>query len=229
MKRIILSVFALCFLSALSFAQGFEGVITMSMSIPQMGDKPMPMVMSMKGEKSLTHMEMGPMGATDIYKDGSTKMVMVMKAMNMGYEMDLAKVKEQASKDEKIPEITATGKKEKINGYNCEKYVCTLEKGMTMEMWMTSELPKNISTAIANSIQGGMRSAASSGTATAFEEMMKKGLATIRVSVKKDGEEQAQINFEKFEAKSLPDELFIVPAGVNIMQMPSGMGGGMGR
>ena len=229
MKNFIISFLALCsFVSFASAQMGFEGTLTWSMKIPQLGDKESPFVISSKGDKTLIHMDAGPTGAVDIYTDKSShKTIMVMKAMSMGYEIDTPDepVKKE---DSKASKPKATGKKEKINGYNCEEYVCELEGESEMSMWMTSDLKDNLIGVMAQALKKGM-SSSGSHAGSGMEELMKKGLAPIRTIITKDGKQQAEMTFVSFESKTLSDDLFVVPTGINIMKMPAGMGKGMGQ
>jgi hypothetical protein len=218
MKR-ILFLFAVLFLYGSSvFAQGWEGMIEMSMKSPQLGDESMPMVMKIKGNKVHTTMEMGPMG--------SVEMVNVMRAMNMGIEMDLSQMEASTESRDVLPKPVATGKKEKINGFNCEEFTCKI-KEIDMELWMTKDLPPTMT----GSIQSAMKnvSQSSGADASAFEELAKQGFIAIRTIVKQDGTVQAQMEIIKYETKTFPDSEFTVPSNINIQKMDPSMMGGMGR
>lgn len=211
-----------------SFAQGWEGTIEMSMKVPQLGDDVIPMTMNIKGNKVHTLMNIGPAGAMEMYIDNDTKkMVQVMKAMNMGMEIDLSQMEKNSASDSKdVQKPVATGMKEKINGFNCEQYTCKVED-MDMELWMTKDIPATM----VSSIQGAMKNVSNStgGNASAFEELAKNGNIAIRTIVKQNGILQAQMEIVKYESKSFPDSEFIVPSNINIQKMDPSMMGGAGQ
>jgi hypothetical protein len=219
MKRILFILAVLFLYGSTTFAQGWEGTIEMSMKVPQLGEESIPMTMNIKGNKVHTLMNVGPAGAMEMYIDNDTKkMVQVMKAMNMGMEMDLSQLEKKAATESKdAPKPISTGKKEKINGFNCEEYTCKIED-MDMEMWMTKDIPA----AMVGSIQGAMKNVSNSsgGNASAFEELAKNGNIAIRTIVKQNGTVQAQMEIVKYESKSFPDSEFTVPANINIQKMP---------
>lgn len=229
MKR-ILFLFAVLFLYGSStFAQGWEGTLEMTMKVPQMGDDPIPMVMNIKGDKIHTTMEMGPVGTMEMFIDnGAKKMVQVMRSMKMGMEIDMKQTEEISQTTANTPVPVATGKKDKINGYDCELYTCKVEK-MDMEMWMTKSLPTDIVTSLAKSMSSVTSSGAASGAKNSFEDLAKKGLFAIRTVIKEGETVQMQNDIIKFEAKSIPDSEFIIPADINIQKMDPSMMGGAGQ
>jgi len=228
MKRILFVLAVLFLYGSTTFAQGWEGTIEMSMKVPQLGEDPMPMTINLKGDKMHTTMQMGPMGATEMFMDmGQKKMVTVMRAMNMGMEMDLSQMENKAKEtaDEGTAPV-ATGKKEKINGFNCSEYTCKV-KEMDMELWMTKDIP----VAMLSSIQSAMSnvSKGTGGSSSAYEALAKDGNVAIRTIMKQDGAVQIQMDVIKYEAKSFPDSEFTVPSNINIQKMDPSMMGGAGR
>ena len=106
------------------FAQAFEGTMTMEMSVAQMGTQKISMTVSVKGDKSVSDMQMPSVGAMKMYVDQKAEtMTMVMPSMKMGMVTDLKKAAEMAKKNQDTipPTITATGEKKTINGHNSER------------------------------------------------------------------------------------------------------------
>lgn len=228
MKRILFLLTVFFCYGATTFAQGWEGTIQMTMKIPQMGDETIPLTMNIKGNKIHTSMEMGAMGAIEMFIDnGTKKMVQVMRAAKMGMEFDMSQAEELAKQsNQETPVPVATGKKEMINGYDCELYTAKVSN-VDMEMWMTNALPKDIVTSLAKSMSSVTGSQSSSGASNSFEELAKKGLFAVRTIVKDGDDIQMQNDILKFEAKSIPDSEFTIPTDINIQKMdPSMMGGG---
>ena len=211
-------------------AQTFEGIIGMEMYVPQAGPDKIPMEIKSKGDKSVLTMTVPQAGTMSIYTDRvAQKMVMVMAAMNMGYEMDLKKASADAAAAAKPTPPVSAGQKKVINGYNCELYTMQqTDKGVTMELWMTADLPKTLSAAVGRAI-GGMNSMNSGGasSADAFDEFVKKGLVMIEFDAKSKGQLMATATFVKYEQKSIADADLTVPAGINVSPMPdrNSMGG----
>lgn len=230
MKRILFILAVLFLYGSSAFAQGWEGTLQMSMKVPQMGDDPIPMMMNIKGDKIHATMEMGPMGSMEMFIDnGTKKMVTVMRAMKMGTEIDMAHAEQMANQSsEDTPAPVATGKKDNINGYDCELYTCKV-KGLDMEMWMTNALPPSIVTSLAKSMSSINSTGAASGAKNSFEELAKKGLFAVRTVIKEGDAIQMQNDLLKFESKSIPDSEFAIPSDINIQKMDPSMMGGAGQ
>lgn len=200
----------------------------MSMKVPQLGDDPIPTTMNIKGNKVHAVMTIGAMGAMETYIDNDKKkLVQVMKAMNMGTEIDLAQMENKPAADGKeSPKPVATGKKQVINGFNCEEYTCKVED-IDMEMWMTKDIPAAMTGSIQTAMGGVTRA---SGTNTsAFEELAKNGNIAIRTVFRQNGTVQLQTEIVKYETKTFPDSEFIVPSNINIQKMDPSMMGGAGQ
>ncbi len=223
---------AICSLAGSVLAAGFEGVIKMEVTTPMSADKKIPMTVSIKDKKSLVEMEAPQVGKMMIFTDQSThKATMVMTAMKMGFSMDIDAAKEMV-KDHKMGAPVATGQKKTINGHSCELYTMDNNGDGTIEMWMTSDIPKDIAQALHESMsgmQGGMNKGKNVNS-EAFMALAEKGLFPCETIVKdKSGKQQAQMDLLSFEKKSLSDDLFTVPSDIKIQPMPTGMGGGMGH
>jgi len=228
MKRILFLLAVLFLYGSSTFAQGWEGTLEMSMKIPQLGDDPIPSTMNIKGNKVHAVMNIGAMGAMETYIDNDAKkLVQVMKAMNMGTEIDLSQNENKPAGESTEPlKPVATGNKQVINGFNCDEYTCKVED-IDMEMWMTKDIPAAIASSIQNAMGGITRA---SGTNTsAFDELAKNGNIAIRTVFKQNGTVQLQTEIVKYESKTFPDSEFIVPSNINIQKMDPSMMGGAGQ
>lgn len=215
-------------ISVNSFAQAFEGVITMEVSASSFGEKSIPMSISTKGEKSVIQIEV-PQGNMAMYMDrASDKMTMVMAAQKMGMKMDVKKIEEMAKKSDDESSVKETDQKKTINGYNCELYIVTSKKSGGSNWWMTKDLPKSMTQALKSAFKNGamgLSRGQKGGSNHEIEELFEKGWLPIRMEMKKDGNTENTVTFIKYEQKKLDDSIFIVPTDINIMQMPAGMGG----
>lgn len=221
--RIVLTLAAIAILASSSAAQGFEGVITMNLTIPQLSDSPVPMTIEMKGKKSVTSMTNPMAGEMKIYQDASTMKRIIVMGGKMGYETDMNKNHEGAD-TEKIVPVDAHQKKT-INGYGCSLYTIEMSKG-SMELWMTADLPKDVIASLSSSFSGGlggMRGAG--GSDDAFTALLAKGLAPIQTIIRADGKIAATMDLVKYEKKSIADADLTVPADVKVQPMPDMMGG----
>ena len=210
-------------------AQNFEGVITMQMIVPQLGADKVPMVITSKAEKSVMEMTIPNQGTMMMYTNRATqKMVMVMAAMKMGYEIDLKKAEQAAAASNANPSIPkATGQKKTINGFNCELYTMSPKDGSEVEMWLTGDLPKSLSSAVGGAISGMNKMNAGGNSSKAFEEILSKGLVPIEFDAKTAGQVVATIQFVKYEQKPIADSYFVVPSDISVQPMPDrgSMGG----
>ncbi len=202
-------------------AQNFEGVITMQMIVPQLGPDKVPMVITSKGDKSVMEMTIPQQGTMMTYTNRTTqKMVMVMAAMKMGFEIDLKKAEltAAANPNQAIPK--ATGQKKTINGFNCELYTLSPKDGSEVDMWLTGDLPKALSSAVGGAISGMNKVNSGGGSSKAFEEILSKGLVPIEFDAKNAGQVMATIQFVKYEQKPIDDSYFVVPSDINVKPMP---------
>jgi preprotein translocase subunit SecD len=207
-------------------AETFEGTISMTITSAQLGGKTIPMTINVKGDKAMVQMEVPQAGAIKMFSDKATgKTVFVMEAMKMGFEMPKA----DPSAPKETPQVPKpTGEKKTINGHYCEKYSSTSSDGTEIDMWLTTDMSKSLSAALRNAFTGAiaaMSRGKNTDGASAYAELFNGGKLPVEVDVVKGGVVQATVTYDKFEQKSLSDAMFIVPAEVNIQQMPAGMGG----
>ncbi len=200
----------------------FEGTITWSMTIPQLGDdEKHPVVINVKGGKTETESEMGAMGAVKSYSDDSAKKVyMVMGAMKSGYVMDMddpALKKANQSQTDSL-DLTPSGKKETIAGHPSEEYLLKgLKNSQAVSIWVTGDFPKSMVETFYHSMN---KPGQDPKQTKAFRALADKGLVPIRVVVTKDGEVFLTMEFVKYEQKSLDDALFVPPADVKFSAPP---------
>jgi hypothetical protein len=228
--RFLLSAFLVLLFSSSSFAQKFEGAITMEITSAKL-QQPMTMVIATKGERSTMTMQL-PTGNMKLYFDQEAeKMTMVMGTMGM--ETDLKKAKEKVkekTKNVSETKVVATGEKKVINGHTCELYRVTGKDSSQSNWWMTDDLPKSLLNSL-HSIYNNSGKASMAGKthgpgAEVIAEMFKKGLVPIKFETLKDGNVETTMTFVSYEQKHLDDSEFMIPKDVIIRPMPdmSGMG-----
>jgi len=219
MKRFnfILSLVAVVLTTPI-FAQ-FEGVIEMGVNASRLGGQEVPVIINVKGDRAKMVLDMPQTGEIAVYSDSSKKVITVMAAMNMGFEIDFGAVENST---ENIPAPQSTGKKNTVNGYACDEWTCTPEAGLEISMWMTKEMPKNLSASIFNALEKSMQGISGPG---AFKQLFADGYIPVQTVVKKNGNAEATVTFKKFEEKSLADAIFEIPTNITIQKMdPSMMG-----
>jgi len=222
-----LSIYALIlgsFIPSVIHAQTFEGVVTWEMSIPMLGDQKIPVTISIKGDKTVSVMDVPMQGSMKMYSDrASKKMTIVQEAQKQGMEMDMAKMEEMKKNlpDTSIPK--PTGKKDKIKGYNAEEYSTTTDGGIEVDLWLSKDMPKEVAAGINSSNESNMQTQLNSSKNTVFKELFKKGYAPLRTVVKKDGDVQMTMEFTKVESKKLNDSLFVIASDITIQKMDPSM------
>jgi hypothetical protein len=223
--RFFLGAILTLLFSTNSFAQGFEGTVSIEVNVTMWGGQPIPVTMSSKGAKSVMEMSMPMMGSMKMYIDRlAGKMITVMG--QSGMEAPLNSETFKVTKTDNST-VKATGEKKDINGHHCELYTLTSREGVT-DLWVTGDLPKSMIEMIKVSFKAGMQSFANGkagGTASAFDEMTAKGLLPIRIEMKNDGKSIATISLTGYEEKKIDNSIFVVPSDVKITSN-SEMGGG---
>jgi hypothetical protein len=213
--------------------KSFEGTLTWTTSMPIMGDDDQhPMIINMKGQKSETEMEMGPMGTVRTYSDyGSRKIYAVTGTQKTGFVMDMSDttIKNIAQKQLDSLDLKPTGKKETIAGHPAEEYLLTGIKMMgtsvQLSIWAASGFPKELQESLSHSLSNSPGQ--DPKQSKALRQLADKGLVPVRTVISKDGEVAMTMEFVKYEAKSLDDSIFVPPADVKFSAPPRQMGGGM--
>jgi hypothetical protein len=218
-------IVALLFVAQSAQAQaGFEGRIIQTISIAQLGDEKMEMVMNVKGDKLMISTDMGPIGSMKVYSvNGGKSMIMIMGPM--GYEIDIPQGAENTktvSASDK-PAMKATGKKETINGYSAEEWTADIEDGSTMTMWLTSDIDKSLVAAMQTAMKAQNAQTQSVAQSEITRMLSEKGMIAVRTSMMKDGETALTMDLVKIEKATLPDSLFTPPADVKIQKMDPSM------
>lgn len=103
------------------------------------------------GQMSRMKIEQGPATITVISdhanKAGLLLIDVPVAQMQMATKLSKADIEKEEAEAPKFSEFKATGEKQKIAGYNAEKYTYKDDKGGTHELWTTNEiaLPANFS------------------------------------------------------------------------------------
>ena len=197
-------------------AQGFEGTITMQMTSPMLGNQKIEMISMVKGNKVLQTADDPKQGKIDIYTDTKTgTQIIVMEAQRQGMQIDQA-VMDDAVKKMHMPILIpkATGKKQKIAGYNCELYTITIDTVQQMDIWLTKDLPKDISAAIKDCTEAGMKT--TGVRSEALMALFQNGYAQVKMEMKYQGMTQLANEFASAEPKKLDDSIFVIPTDIKI-------------
>ncbi|HEY5218769.1 MAG TPA: DUF4412 domain-containing protein [Gemmatimonadaceae bacterium] len=194
-----------------SAQSNFEGVITFQMDAGRGG--PSTMEYSVKDSSVRVDMSAQGMNMFTLY-DGSKKTIDMVIPMRQMYMERSAEVP-QAMADAAVKkhDITWTGKKETIAGYECEHATTTDDDGSTVDMCLAKGLGAFVQ------MGGGMGGRGRGGPPAGWENHVGDSFP-----LKVQHGDQVQLLVTKIEKKSLDASLFTVPDGYQKMNMP--MGGG---
>ena len=185
-------------LSSLLRAQTFEGVVEYSVTTER---GTMPMKYMKKGDNVRVEME-GPQGmkATILINEKDNKSVMLMDQMKMYMKMPTPPMGDSTAPK---PEITKTGKSQKLLGYDCQQYIVK-EGNQATEVWITKDLgPFQMFR------MGGPRG---QSNAEAWQKAIGNEGGFPLLATTKEGDEQlSKMEATKVEKTSLDDALFKIP------------------
>jgi hypothetical protein len=236
-KTITPTLFALLLAAGPALAQ-FEGVLEMKMTMTtrdgeSSGGGTMNVSVSKAGTRSEMNMKMGAM---------DMKMVMLRKAetpdityriddANKSYtEMDLAKMRAMASRQQESPKYTVEKLgQETILGYKTQHVqvkdtTAGADRGLTLEMWTAKDL-LDYETFSKMQVRRG-KAGSEEALVKALKDAGADGLPLKSVSSTPDGG-KATMEVLKVEKKSLPASTFEIPAGYAKSEggLPGMMGG----
>ena len=229
MKKLLTFVASALVAPAAVFAAAFEGKVdftvtadrgqSQKISYSLKGDK---IRVEMPGQKGLGGMIIDPLKKETLILMDEQKMYMVMAMPDV--QAQAASAKQGDVKLEK------TGEKQKILGYDAEKYISTYQDTKT-EMWLAEGLGTFMSFNQGNPMSGGKRGAQPSQD---WERALAgKELFPLRVVSKdKSGKESFKMEATAINKQTLPESLFTPPAGYQKLDMGGMMKGmipGVGR
>lgn len=210
--------------AASSFAaDSFQGKVSLAIT-PAKG-KAQTMNYSMKGQKLRMDMEAEGNAMTSITDMGKMETMMLMPEQKMYMVMSIKKPVEKAmeKQGESTADIEVTGKTETILGYKCSQ-ILVKDKGVVTEMWVADGLGVFMGMGSGGGGGGGMFGGRKGGSNEAkWEKALKgKGGFPLRV-ISRDakGKESFKMEATKIEPGTLPDSLFLPPAGYEKFQMPN--------
>jgi hypothetical protein len=181
-------------------AQSFEGTVEYSITTEE---GTMPMTYMMKGDNVRIEMEQAPGRKAAILIDGKeNKSVMLMDKMKMYMELPAPP---SPDADAPKPEITKTGKTQKILGYDCQQFVVK-EGDAESDVWVA----KGLGT-FQMFKMGGPRG---KSNAEAWQKLIGSEGGFPLLATTKEGDSQiSKMEATKVEKKSLDDALFKIPEG----------------
>ncbi len=207
-----LLVCALLVPAALS-AASFEGKVVMKMRMSK--GEPMPMTLSVKEGFTRTDMVMGKgTTASMIMDQAKQEIIILMDAQKMYMVQPMPKPEDYSNGKPTDFTFEKTNETEKILGYTCVKHLVKSKDG-TSEIWATEQLGTYL---------GGMGGQRDKNTPPpAWEKALigKKFFPLRTVVFGKDNKEVVRMEATAVEKQSLPDSLFIPPAGYQKFEMPA--------
>lgn len=184
-------------------AQSFQGIIEFTITTDQ---GTMPMTYMTKGENVRVEMEGRPgMKAAFLIDAKENKSVMLMEQMKMYMEVSAPPA---ADSGKPKPQITKTGKTQKILGYDCQQFLIK-DGEMQSEVWVTKEL--------GTFQMFRMASRERNNNAEAWQKMVGSEGGFPLLAITKEGDTQiSKMAATKVEKKSLSDDLFKIPDGFKL-------------
>ncbi len=203
--RLLLFPLLLC---SFALSQTFEGVMTFRVS----GKTPQQFTYATKGDKIRMEVEASPgMTMAMLVDTRSRTMTMIRDEAKMYFEMSLDQMSIPPSVTQTEVNVTKTGKKETILGYECEQMMIKQED-RSAELWVTKGLGKFV--------QVNMNPRAQSPMLKKLEkELIDEGYFPLRL-ITTGTEGRTVMEVIKIEKKQLNDGIFTIPAGYQKMQMP---------
>jgi Domain of unknown function (DUF4412) len=189
----------------------FEGAITFSVAVPQLGDDKLTMITYMKGKKTATLIDMGQLGSQHMYSDLETHTLSIVNGESKsGITMDVPVDTASAGKVD-TSSLQSTGKTETINGYKAQEFLATTNAG-SMDIWATKDLPEIVRNGMISSMKNNPQA---QGTG-AFAALLVKGMAPVRITIIKDGQTAATVDLVRFEQKPIDDATMVPAPGVKL-------------
>lgn len=204
---VLMSLVAFC----ISPGQTFEGTITFAISSPR-GTQAM--TYHTKGDQVRIDMERAPGMTMSVLMNTTSKDVTMLMPQNKMYmQMNLNTMPVPPDMNDQDADFKKTGKKETILGYVCEQVVISQEN-REVEMWVTKGLGKFV--------QANLNPRAQSPLMKKLEkELTDQGYFPLRTIARAaDGSEEMKMEATSIDKKPLDDNLFVIPADYQLMQMP---------
>lgn len=209
MRQVLILTLASTTLASPLAAQSFEGAVSMTVTGDDGKSTPINYLISKDGK--LRYDMSSPRGdqVAMIIDPAAQKMLMVMTAMKMYMERDMAggMAPMQGRGGGRGGSVTRTGRTEMIAGYKCEHITVTEENGSTDDICVTSEL------GAFRMMSGGSPMAPPSQPGWAG------GLDKDIFPLKVQKGDKVMLEVTKVEKKSLDAALFAPPAGFQKMDM----------
>jgi hypothetical protein len=210
----IAAMFAATAPRTLSAQASFEGVITMHLNAQGMDQD---IAYASKGDNVRLDMSMGGgMQVFMIYNASKKMMDVILPAQMMYMERAMDNVAVPGTAGGKAPEITWTGKKETIAGYECEHVTMTDASGTPSDACVAKGLGAFVSMAGGGGMMGGGRRGGGQGSG--WQNQLPAGAFPLKVTT--GGNVVMEVT--NIEKKSLDAALFTVPDGYQKMTMPGG-------
>ncbi len=214
----LIAVGALLTTTASFAADSFQGKVTLAMTAAK--GSTMNMTYSIKGQKMRTDMNAEGHPMASIMDMDKLEILMLMPEQKMYMVMKLDKPIEKAIEKagESTADIEVTGKTETILGYKCSQILVKDKKTVT-ELWVAEGL--GVFMGLGNG--GGGPFGGKSAAKAKWEEALKgKGGFPLRVvTLDAKSKETFRMEATKIEPGTLPDSLFVPPAGYQKFQMPN--------
>lgn len=201
----------LCFLCGTLHAQ-FEGVIESRNTTTDESTEPQQYVMTIwvKGSMARITTSATPSSpaSTMIYRSDLRVIWMLNEENKSYFQVSLAKPQDDTARGNDEPaKVRRSGKSKKILGYTCNQYIITQGETET-EIWGTKDL-RDLSASLARALGEERR-----GQGEAWnDELTRLGVYPLVANIRIEGKVAEAQEVVKIDRRSLPDDLFALPAG----------------
>ncbi len=228
MKRLLPCLLAAALaVPAVLSAAAFEGKVNFTLTTAK---GPQQLAYSIKGDKMRMDLPGTAMGAGGIIMDlAKHEVTVVMDAQHMYMTNPLPDPSAPSPDGKAAPQgsLEKAGEKEKILGYDAEKYIATGPDGAKTELWLTNAIGTFMPFSGGGPMGRGGRGGPGAGGQAWERALAGKDLFPLRVVTHdKDGKE-FRMESTAIDKASLPDSLFEPPAGYQKFDMQSMMRGAM--
>jgi hypothetical protein len=218
------------FLSAaltLAFSLTAHAGVVIVQDVEQTGPMPLKTRMTIKAEGEKARVDIGK-EISSIVDSESGEVSSLMHAQKIAMQLpkgalDAMKEKVSDAGKNEGPDIKPTGKKEKINGFDCEEYAGTFQ-GLDVAYWVTNDLPN------ASAVMDQLGKL--SGGANPFKGVLKNGEDfpgfPIRTVITTPQAGTSTMTIVSVNEEEIPAAEFEVPKNYKSMELPSMPGQGEG-
>lgn len=178
--------------------------------------EPKEYVVKMQGTRSRTELDNGDAMIAD-QKAGTRVMLKAKTKQATDMSAFIKSVQEAADKDKPKPKLTATGKKEKVAGYEAEEFIYDMGEDTKISIWAAKDYPKDKAEALMS-----LYLASSSRALAEIPDLTALPGPIIRSVVKdKSGAMEIDSVIKSVTETKVDDKEFEIPADYTVKKLPA--------